>query len=536
MKTLIKNGLVYDGSGNRAEYKDILIAGERIIGIFDPPESEQISGINEVMDASGCVVTPGFIDIHRHCDIKALTDDDFGTLELAQGLTTVFGGNCGLAPLPQSTRYKREMADFIEPCLGRDEIGVVPGNYASYFSALENKKIPLNMGTFIGFGAVCASVKGYGKSPLTQAQISEAKALIKEGLSEGAAGLSIGLMYQPECYLSSEEIKQLLCAASPFQRTMTCHIRGEGDSLVPSVKEVIELGRTAGLPVNISHFKATGINNWGSAIHQAIECILEARNRGEDVTADFYPYCGGSTTAISLVPPVMQTGTLEEMIDYLDSQEGREKFRKEIYQKHDGWDNMVLSIGWERIIISSVMLADNQKYSGKNIKDASIMVGYDEPADFLCMLLAQESGKVGVIVMSMSQEDVDTVARLPFTMAISDGLYGAGDNPHPRLYGAFPRIIRDFVLERGVLTMEEAVKKMTYLPAKRLGLLKRGQIAVGNYGDLNLFVPEKFKDKATFEKSKQLAKGLTAVYLSGKKVLEQDRIIRSDCGNMIQMI
>lgn len=530
MKTLIKNGLVYDGSTNPPSRKNILVEGDKITAVTQSDRMEA----DRVLDGDGMVVTPGFIDTHRHCDLAALYDREFGKLELAQGLTAVVGGNCGLGFVPASEEYGREMYDFIEPCLGKLPSVPAPVSLSQYYESLSRVKKPLHIGSFLGTGAVKAAVKGYGRGRFTRKEMETAKSYIREGLSAGAMGLSMGIMYQPECYSSREEMVELLSAAAPFGRHLTCHIRGEGDNLVSSVLEVIEMAKEAGLSLNISHFKATGVTNWGKTIHKAIEEIEKARACGQDVTVDFYPYCGGSTTLVSLLPPSLMENTMEETLRKLSTPAGKKKCTEEIYKAHPGWDNMVTAIGWERIRISSVSKEENKGFSGKSFQEAARMAGYGEPVEFLCDLLVQEEGKVGIIVLSMSQEDVDRVARLPYSMVISDALYGPGDCPHPRLYGSFPKIIRDYVLKRKVLPMEEAVHKMTALPAKRLGLFDRGRILEGYQADLLVFQPDKLKDHSSYENPRQLCTGLAAVLVDGSIVLEQDNIKIGNCGTVLK--
>lgn len=541
MRTLIKNGLVYDGSGDKPFRKDILIRNGVIEAVTENTETAGTeappadSGGLEVIDAKGLVVTPGFIDTHRHCDIDALYNPEFGRLEMAQGLTTVIGGNCGLAPIPAPKKYRRAIYDFIEPCLGIAPEEMALERFSDYLEELGKRDLPLHVGSLIATGTLKAAIKGYGKGPFTGPEMEQAKAYIREGLEAGAAGLSMGIMYQPECYSARAEIQELISAAVPFGRPLACHIRGEGDNLVSSVKEVIEVTGAAGVPLNISHFKATGVKNWGSEIYKAIELIDAARAAGQDVTVDFYPYCGGSTTLISLLPPAVMEDSVEMTLKKLGTERGKEELRREIYREHTGWDNMVTAIGWERILLSSVTKEANRKFTGKNFREAASLAGYEEPADFCSDLLAEEQGKVGIIVLSMSQEDVDTVARLPYSMVISDSLYGVSDCPHPRLYGSFPKIIREYVRERGVLTMEEAVKKMTLLPAKRLSLEGRGMIKEGYHADINVFDPEKVRDYAVYENPKQLCSGFRMIMVDGTIAVSDDLLLKRNCGSVIKL-
>ena len=500
MRTLIQKGTVYDGTGAEGFAADVLVQDDKIEAVAPHIDAE----VDTVIDATGLAVAPGFIDTHRHCDTAALVDPDFGRIETAQGLTTIIGGNCGLAPLPVRSETAQQISDYIEPCLGPTPDTMRMEHFHEYVDALDKTDKPLNIGSYAGIGTLRAAVKGYGRAPFTQKELDWARGYIDEAMQAGAVGLTTGIMYQPECYSSRKEFVELISAAAPYGRVLATHIRGEGDNLVPSVAEVIEIAKEAGVPLNVSHFKVTGVKNWGKNILEAIDLIDKARAAGQDVTADFYPYDGGSTTLVSLLPPTLMKDTMAETLAALSTEQGRANARREIYADHPGWDNMVTAIGWERIVISSVTKPGNRRFSNMNFAAAAKLAGYDEPTDFMCELLCDEDGKVGIILLSMDPKDVDTIAKLPWSMIISDSLYGISDCPHPRLYGSFPKVLRDFVRERGVLTLPQAIHKMTAMPAARLGLNDRGVIEVGRKADIAVFDPASIADHATYDNPKQL--------------------------------
>jgi N-acyl-D-amino-acid deacylase len=526
MKTLIENGMIYDGTGAKPFNGDILIENEKIAAIRprngSNSETAETTGQDWQPDliiyAGKKAVTPGFIDSHRHCDIAAVTDPSFGELELAQGITTALGGNCGLTPFPYAEGTGQQMMDFIEPCLGKGPDWMRFAGFPEYMAALEAAKPYIHVGQMIGTGAVKIAAKGFGKAPFTKTEMDRAKGYIREALEAGAFGASLGIMYVPECYSTTEEFVELIKGVSKYNRIVACHIRGEGDSLVSSVEEVLKISRDAEVPVNISHFKSVGIENWQKAIYIAIEKIEQARAVGQDVTVDFYPYTGGSTTLMTLIPPSMQEPDMQDTIQKLSSPGGPDLLKKEIYRQHEGWDNLVLNIGWDRILISSVTQAANKQYVGSSVQQIAEKWGYDDPADFVCQLLIEEQGKVGIILMSMDQKDVDTIAKLPYSMVISDALYGNPDSPHPRLYGAFPRVIHDLVKERRILNLETAIHKMTKMTADRFRIAGRGSLAVGNYADINIFDPQRLMDQAAYSKPRQLSTGLDMAFIDGRLV------------------
>ena len=536
MKTLIKNGLIYDGTGDKPYEGDILIKDDRIVEIRpsdDVGNSNQLGYSGEgwsadfVFYADHKAVTPGFIDSHRHCDIAAVADPNFGEIELAQGITTVLGGNCGLAPFPYVEGTGPQMLDFIEPVLGKAPEWMKYASYPEYMADLEAANPYINVGQMIGTGAVKTAVKGFGKSPYTRSEMDKAKGYLREALEAGAFGISTGIMYIPECHSTTAELTELIKSVAEYKRMLTFHIRGEGDSLVSSVEEVLSIGRDAEVPINISHFKSVGIENWQQTIYQAIDKIEEARASGQDVSVDFYPYTGGSTTLMSLLPPSVQETDIKDTLRNISTLEGAKLLKKEINRKHDGWDNTALNIGWDRIIISYVTKPTNKDFVGDNIQDLAHKNGYEDPIDFFRELLIEEQGKVGVIQMSMDQHDVDTIAKLPYSMVISDSLYGNADSPHPRLFGSFPRIIQEFVYKRKILSLETAINKMTQMTAERFHIDRRGTLAVGNYADINIFDPQRLKDMASYKKPKKLSVGLEMAFIDGRLVWNDNKITKA---------
>ncbi|AEF86852.1 N-acyl-D-aspartate deacylase [Treponema primitia ZAS-2] len=517
-KILIRGGLLYDGTGGEPFTADLLVEGKTIARMGpDLPDSGA-----QVIDARGKVVCPGFIDIHRHCDAAVFTDQDFGQIELAQGISTTVVGNCGMAPLPVDPRWKEEMYRYIRPVLGTVPHGLPLADYAAYTAGLKQLPLPLNMAFLAGAGAIETSLKGFSRAPLSAKELEKAKAFIAQAMDAGALGLSFGIMYQPEYFSSREELESLAREAGKRGGVLCTHIRGEGDSLAASVEEMIQVAGNAEIPLNISHLKATGIQNWGKTIFKAIDCIEQARARGQPVAADFYPYTGGSTTILSLLPPTVQADKPEALRAQLTAPGGRDFLKAELYKNHPGWDNMVTSIGWDRIILSSLSGGNHEQYLGKTMDEAARNEGYEDAADLLAdLLLDQETA--GIIVLSMDQEDVDTIARLPWTVVISDSLYGGTPHPHPRLTGAFPKLLREYVRERKILSLKEAIHKMTGLAADRVGIKNRGRLAPGNYADIAIFKPECFTDQGDYLNPLRKAAGMDLVMVNGTIAWRQDK-------------
>lgn len=538
-KLIIKNGMIYDGLGNKPFLGTIYVEDDKIKKIVkqDSAENDIQAGEDaEVIDAEGKAVTPGFLDMHRHCDIKPFFGTDFGKVLLAQGITTTVVGNCGfsMAPIPEDEAAAEEMFAFAEPVVGPAYRGI--HTYEEYLDSLDKLKLPVNFASMIGTGTVKISVKGFSNEAFTKEEMKKAAGIIENAMKAGAVGASTGIMYLPECYNTTDEFARMLEPLGRYGGILCAHIRGEGDSLTDSVREVIEIGKKVGCPVEISHFKSCGMENWRKEIHKAIEIIENARKDGQDVTCDFYPYEGGSTSLTTMIPPVFVNGDMARALERMGTKEGVEEFCKSVGVKYDDWDNYSLTLGWDRIMISGLNKEENYKYIGKMVSEAAEEYGFESPAAFAAWLMHDEDGKVAIINMSMCQDDIDTVAKLPYSNIISDSIYAVTDTPHPRLYGAFPKIIREYVNERHLYTMEEAIRKMTSLPAARMGIENRGQIQEGFYADINIFDPAEIKDHATFQNPAQLATGIYKCFVNGKLAWENETMCDDACGRSLRKI
>lgn len=437
-----------------------------------------------------------------------------------------------MVPVPEDEAKAEEMFAFAEPVVGPAYRGI--HTYGQYMDALDKLKLPLNFASMIGSGTVKIAVKGFSNTPFTEAEMKKASDYIEDALEKGAVGVSAGIMYLPECYNSTDDYAKMLAPMEKYHTPLCVHIRGEGDSMVDSVKEVIEIGKKVGCPVEISHFKSCGMANWRKEIHRAIELIEQARKEGQDVTCDFYPYEGGSTSLTTMVPPAFVDGDMNRALERMGTKEGVEEFCKSLEINYDDWDNFAITLGWDRILISGVHKQSNQKFVGKMVSDAAKEYGFESDGAFVAWLLHDEEGKVAIINMSMCQDDIDTVAKLPYSNVISDSIYAVTDTPHPRMYGAFPKIIREYVQERHLYTMEEAIRKMTSLPAARMSIARRGQIAEGYYADINIFDPAELKDHATFEKPVQLASGIAKCFVNGKLAWEDGKLCNDACGKNLR--
>lgn len=528
MKRLIRNGLLIDGLGSAPKKSDLLIDRNKIAAVEDTLSI----AADEIMDAAGKIVSPAFIDMHRHFDAKALSSRS-KEVELRQGIATTIVGNCGFSMAPLFGRYAGEKHENDIPILGNYPIQENL-TFSKYMDALESTPQALNIAAMIGLGAVRISLNGFSDQPLTSNQLANGRSMIQEALDSGACGVSAGIMYLPEFYTTRDEYLALLNPLKGGRKPFVTHIRGEGDSMVESVREVIEIAKRVECPLEISHFKSCGMKNWNKDIYRAIELIENERAHGMDITVDFYPYIGGSTGLTTMLPPAFVKGDMPNALKRLGTSSGIEEFRTASRIGYDDWDNYALTLGWDRILISSAE-GENRKFIGMSVPEAAETFGFDDPEALAAHLMHTENGRTAIINFSMDQKDVDTIANLPYSILISDAIYADTDTPHPRMFGAFPHFIEDYVVNRHVLSLESAIQKMTSMPAKRMQLQNRGILSVGNYADIVIFDPSAIHSAATFTSSSHLGEGISALLINGEWAVKDDFVFPSSHGNLLRI-
>lgn len=505
---IIKDGLMIDGSGGEGKVIDIGIRGDKIeaIGNLNGNQADR------VIDAKGLVVSPGFIDPHSHSEFTLLADPK-GSSKVMQGVTTEINGNCGLsaAPLFGVSRKQRE-EDLKEL-----DIKERWTTFGDYFLILERKGIGLNFSTLVGHGNIKGAVLGYDDRKPSEEEMVRMEDLLEEALREGAIGLSTGLCYPPGVYSSVEEIIELSKAVSRNRGIYTSHIRSEGDRLLESVEEAISIGKETSIPVQISHLKTSGKKNWGK-IYSLFDLIEGSRNEGVDITCDRYPYTASSTDLDAILPSWTYEGGNEKELGRLKSSKFKEKIKKEILLKHPEEDY------WQRVSISSVVSEKNKWMEGKSLSYISGKIG-KRPVDTLFYILIEERLRVSAIYFSMDEENLRRILKKPYTMigsdssARSDNGVTATGKPHPRGFGTFPRVLGRYVREEGILTLEEAIYKMTFFPSKRYGIKGRGLIREGYYADIVVFDPERINDKSTFDNPLLYPDGIGYVFVNGVPVV-----------------
>ena len=505
---IIRNGLVVDGSGTPAIRQDVGITGEKIEAVDDFCSSQAFL----IIDASGLVVAPGFIDIHSHSEFNLLLNPQAES-KVRQGVTTEVCGNCGVSPSPLTGEAKAHRQDSLSSLGLKIDWSTLEG----YRSRIQSQGIALNCAAIIGQGTVRAAIMGYSSRKASEEELSRMKHLLRQEMEMGGFGLSLGLVYPPGIYTGTDELIDLAKVVSEYNGLITAHIRSEGDRLIEALSEMIEIGEKTGIPIQISHLKTSGEKNWGK-LASAFDLIEGAQKKGIDITADRYPYISSSTDLDAILPAWAFEGGNEEELKRLCDAKARGKMKREIMQEHPQADY------WGRIRIASLNTSSHPDWEGKSIAEIAEEVK-KHPCDFLFDLLLEERLQVGAIFFSMNELNLREILRKPYVMIGSDssvrahyGILKKG-KPHPRGFGTFPRILGKYVREEKVLTLEQAVCKMTAQPAQRIGLKERGLIRQGFSADLTIFDPERIQDTSTYEEPYQYPEGIRYVMVNGKVVL-----------------
>ncbi len=517
---LIKNGKIIDGSGKPWFFGDIGIKSKCIVDIGNLDVDAEV-----VINANKKCVCPGFIDVHSHSDLMVLKKAG-RDIKIRQGVTSEVVGNCGFSPAPTLDVNISGLINFIEPIIGNNREKTVWKTTGEYINELKSSDLPNNIGVLMGNGALRIGVKGFEKSVVTADEFKQIEYFIEEGLDAGALGLSLGLMYAPENFYKTDELISICKILNKYSAILTSHIRGEGNSLIPSIKEVLTIAEKTDIPLEISHIKAAGKSNWGN-VDVVMDMIERARDRGVQVTCDIYPYTAGSSTLASLFPPGILEGGFHKAAERLKDSNIRSLVLKELSEEQDTWDNLVCSTGWDSVYISSVFKDDNKFYIGHSILELAQNYGID-PAQFALNLYIKDEGQTGIIFFHMSDSDVEKLIKWEYTMIASDSIYKTKGKPHPRLYGTFPRVFSHYVREKKILSLEEAVRKATSFPAEKFKLNKRGLIKIGYTADIAIFDPDSIYDMATYDEPEQYPAGIEYVLLGGKIVYRYDKALPTD--------
>lgn len=521
---IIENAWILDGSGRPAFRGDIGIRAGKIAAVGSLSGAEGLR-----LGADGRTVTPGFVDIHRHADLAAFRPG-FGELELRQGLTTVISGNCGMSAAPFGPAHRSEIRNYLSPVLGRDT-AAPNGTMGDYLAALRAARPPLHLGMLAGSGVIRADIRGFSGGRLSSEELAAVRRRIEQALADGALGISLGLGYAPDCFYDTKGLIEALAPLAGSRVPLSVHMRDEGSNVDRSVLEMLELAKALRCPLELSHLKAIGTANWEKKIPAVLALLRQARSEGLSVGWDVYPYTAGSTQLLHILPPEALEGGTEVLTRRLQDKPVRRRIRERL-QSGEDYNNIAKLVGWENIFLSSLHQAENRDVLGLSIRKAAALRGQDE-VDFTLDLLVSERCDVTMIDFITCEADIRAILRSEGVSVISDATYPAEGSPHPRLYGNFVRVIERYVNQQKVLTLPEAVRKMTAAPAEALGLKAKGRIAAGADADLLIFDPAALHEAGTYADPARFAQGIDTVLVSGVPVLQSGALTGQRPGSVV---
>ena len=516
---LIKNGHIIDGSGNAWVSGDIAIRGERIVAIghLDNLHSKK------VIDAKGLVISPGFIDMLGQSEASLLIDNR-SISKLAQGITTEMTGEGGsIAPQNEKTLAS------LQPALDHYKLKVDWTTLNGYFQRLEKSGTPINIGTYVGAGQIREAVLGDDDRAPSAEELEKMKSLVAEAMQDGAFGISTALIYPPGHYAKTEELIELAKVAAKYGGIYGSHMRSEGQSEPQAIEEALRIGREAGLPVEIFHLKVSGKTRWGN-MPQIVAQIQAARDAGQDVTADMYPYVAGGTALASSLPPWVADGGFEKLLQRLHDPATRAKIKAEMAADHPTWENIFFdSGGGSGVLVSGVENPELKKFDGKTIAQIAALQKKSE-LDTLFDFVIADKGQTGALYFMASERDLVYGLKQPWTSLCLDAGELSLDGPlyeehsHPRAFGAMPRFLGRYIRDQHLLPLEQGIRKMTSLPAQRERLVDRGLLKEGYFADVTVFDPATIKDVGTYEKPSQLAQGVRYVFVNGQLEFEDGKL------------
>lgn len=520
---LLTNARVVDGTGAAPFEADVGVRGDRIIAVG----ALQDRAAARTIDAAGRVVAPGFVDMMGQASLVLITDPPSAESKLRQGITTYLSGEGG-SPAPQSDATLSN-----PPVIDGDTLRW--RRYSEYFAILERYGIPINVVHDVGLTQVRRVVLGDEDVAPTPEQLEQMKALVREGMEDGAVGVSTSLIYPPAIYASTEELVALSAVAGEYDGVYFTHMRNESHAVLEAIREAITIGEGAGVPVHIYHLKAAGQRNW-PLMDEALALIDSVRTAGMDVTADIYPYVRNGIGLGSFLHPRHYARGAGAFLATLGAPDLRAQLREEV-ETDSGWENWYQHVGmdWNNVLIVSASGAVDPGVVNRSVTEAAEVLGTDPWNAFFDLV---QAGGVSVNPLSMNEEQKWAALRAPFVMIDTDA---SPVNPasvsgtHPRAFGAFPRVIAKYVMEDGVITLEEAIRRMTSLAAHRLGMEDRGVVASGMAADLVVFDPARLRDRADFGADATLqSEGVDYLFVNGELVIDDGELTDAKPGRLLR--
>lgn len=527
---IVTNGLIADGTGRPLFRSDIAFKKGRIEKVEPHMNKEEA---DQVFNADGLVVSPGFIDTHSHDDLyipfKPTADQ-----KVLQGVTTVVTGNCGTSPAPISEKERPTTEAF----LGTYGAAHLPAGFLNFNTLrqfneiIEQKKPGINVAPLVGHGTLRMAVKGTSNDPLTTAELEEMIDLTEQAMQNGAFGLSTGLVYPPGAYADTDELVELCRVVQHFGGIYTSHIRSESNGVVNSVREVIEIARRSGVRAHVSHHKCIGNANWGNS-QKTLDLMDQARQEGLFISCDQYPYRAASTYLGAVLPPRFLASGLEELKRILLDPAIRKEIKEEIEAgPGDNWENFIDGVGFQNMVITNSK--NHPEYVSRSVAEIADAMQKD-PYELVFDLLAEETVSIMMIIIVACDEDIERILSAPHTMIGSDGIPGfKGEIIHPRMTGTFPRILGEYVRKKKILSLTEAIRKMTDLPARTFGLTHKGVLKPGFDADIVVFNAETIIDCSTFDTPYTPPCGIKSVFVNGVQATECTTIKGTTSGRVLK--
>ena len=526
---IIKNGTIYDGSGGVSYRGDLAINSDTIAALGN------LKGVHgkRVIDATDMAVAPGFINMLSWAD-KSLIEDGHSQSDIRQGVTLEVMGE-GWSGGPLTEAMKKEIIKK----QGDIRFDIKWNTLGEFLKYIENKGVSCNIASFVGATTLRINVLGYENRPPTTDEMILMKKLAKDAMEEGAIGLSSALIYAPASYSRSDELIELCKEVAAHNGMYISHIRSEGNKFLESLDELIEISKEAQIKAEIYHLKAAGTENWHK-MDLAIARIDSARNTGLDITANMYTYIAGGTGLYATMPPWIQEGGQDAWITRLKDPSKRARVIKEMMAPGEDWENFLDLVGTPENIMLGVLKTDSLKYlTGKNLAQVAELKNLS-PAETIIYLIINDNSPVESIFFLMTEENIRKQIALPWVSFGSDeqslapeGLF-LKSNPHPRAYGNFSRLLGKYVRDEKVISLEEAIRKLTSLPASNMKIQKRGVLKKGYYADIVVFDPKTISDHATFSNPHQYSTGVSEVFVNGKQVLKNGQHTGSKPGRIVR--
>ncbi len=527
---IIRNGDIYDGSGNSPYKGDVAISGDRIAAIGNLSD---LSASIEI-DATGLAVAPGFINMLSWAT-SSLIEDGNSQSDIRQGVTLeVMGEGWSMGPYNEEMK-KQEMAEQ-----GEIKYDISWTTLMEYLEFLEQKGVSTNVASFVGATTIRIHVLGYEDRAPTPEELEIMKALVRAEMEAGALGIGSSLIYAPAFYAETEELIELCKVASEYGGTYISHMRSEGNQLLEALNELITISKEANIPAEIYHLKAAGKENWHK-MDKVIERVNQARSDGLKISADMYTYTAGATGLNAAMPPWVQEGGLDSWIGRLKDLSLRERLITEMETPTDDWENLYLAAGSADNVLLVGFHQDSLRYlTGKSLAEVANIFG-KSPAETAIELVIKDDSRVGTIYFLMSEDNIKKKIALPWVSFGSDAgsLAPEGkflnENPHPRAYGNFSRLLGKYSRDERVIPLEEAIRKITTLPASNLGITKRGTLKEGYFADVTIFDPATIQDHATFTKPHQYSTGVKHLFVNGVQVLKDGEHTGAKPGSVVRL-